>query len=253
MEKLLNFNSLGLLRYLRAVPAPDQLPPELAAQPSVQGWPLTPGELDTMLRHHYARRRDALGVESGTPMVVLLDQELTAALQQANPALYRRSKPTPSIRTYPQVHRLVIARILAFIECQGLGSAHYFGQADEGLITALRKRPGFTLGVSDYYDRWHSSLAFWGVSEGNPSIDWSQYPIPESLKDVPFHQEGMIETRFVIYDLPSNAFLSLKETANGNRPRVEFIALLGGAMQHSHALADFFWVTKNGVKFGSRT
>ncbi len=93
--EFLEMSSAELLRRINSISTASDLPPFVPCLQDAPNSPLTPAAKDQILREHAMRRGRVACKACSTPeereaALEQIDQELLAAVQQANPDLYRR-------------------------------------------------------------------------------------------------------------------------------------------------------------------
>jgi hypothetical protein len=151
--------------------------------------------------------------------------------------------PRPEI--FPTLETRSVEAIVAFVRAHQINAAHYFGYADEGLIRALRAEPGFTITLTDYFDRWGCSQRFWGNDEGE---DYPIPPCPEWLENVDSYEEGMAPASMLIWDLDRAEDEKLTRVTQP----FDFIAATGAATNRFWPIITYKWHHEAGTWLGTR-
>jgi hypothetical protein len=153
----------------------------------------------------------------------------------------------------PEHSQETVDALMAFIRKHALRSAHYFGHADRGVILALKNEPGFELGVTDYYDRWHRSIHFWEGDEVD--LSGPECAVPGWLNGVTTYEEGHLDTSCLVYDLAPDEqhgdfqLVEFLDAPSGGfwKQRISNVALL---RVEPPPLGNFSWMRSAGLWLG---
>lgn len=151
----------------------------------------------------------------------------------------------PRPDTFPTLEARSVEAIVAFVRANQITSAHYFGYADERLIRALRAEPGFTITLTDYFDRWGVSERFWGKDyDEQPDPP----PCPSWMENVICYQEGMAQAPLLIWDLDRTEDEKLTRVTQP----FDFIAAAGAATNLFWPMITYTWKREAGTWLGTR-